>query len=96
MVQPKSVNDTMFSWSLEQEDFRTLLLSIIFAEPDAISTKGIERDKLRVIFTNTTDFLHCKVPLDNDNGDGLRSLAEVDWEWQSIPQNYVVDITLPP
>ena len=86
-MRPDSEKQTSFSWVMSIENKNTLVLSIDFEEPSAISQMGVDRDKLRIYFTESKSLIQCLLPVD---------LRYLQGETFGIPTNFVGSIELPP
>ena len=60
-MKPDSKKQTSFSWDIGIENRNTLVLSIDFEEPSAISQMGVDRDKLRVYFAESDSLIACQL-----------------------------------
>ena len=86
-MKPDSKKQTSFSWDIGIENRNTLVLSIDFKEPSAISQMGVDRDKLRVYFAESDSLIACQL------SSALRYLQGENF---ATPSNFVGSIELPP
>ena len=59
-VKPKSDHQTAFTWEMDIVNENTLVFRIEWAEPDAISATGIDRDSLRIFLEDTASIPSCQ------------------------------------
>lgn len=56
---PSEVNKD-FAWTLGMPDPFTLLITLAFDDPNAISSNSNDLDKLRITFVETSQFVRCE------------------------------------
>ena len=87
-----------FSWDIDFENKNEVVIQINFDDPRAISSSSNDKDKLRILFVDTSSFIQCesifsKIEVRTDSEVNKRVL---DNGRDTIPPNYQVIAKIPP
>ena len=63
-----------FDWEVYLADEYTLIIQIVFKEPEQISSHGVDRDQFRIYFVQTAQFLQCEKAAFQESTTGERML----------------------
>ena len=59
-MQPNSEQQTMFDWTLQIKNQNILAFDMVWSDPEAISTTGIDRDSLRIYLDDPSSIISCQ------------------------------------
>ena len=89
-TEPESEASLDFTWEMDIVDENTLQFKITWADPEAISSSGIDKDSLRIYLEDTSSIIQC---FESSGSNVGRMLEESVF---SIPEQTVLRIELPP
>ena len=86
----QSDEQSSYDWTISLKDEKTLAFQLKFGNPDLISSTGIRRDELRIIFVKTSLLMECR-------DDMLETRAgPFDSQYLPITDMTVTSVELPP
>ena len=87
-----------FSWDIDFENRNEVVIQINFDDPGAISSSSNDKDKLRILFVDTSSFIQCESIFSkiSEKSDSERNKRVLDQGRDTIPPNYQVITRIPP
>lgn len=89
-TKPESEESIAFTWEMDIVNDNTLQFEITWADPEAISSSGIDKDSIRIYLEDTASIISCV------EGSGTSLGRMLQDSVFSIPEQTILRIELPP